>query len=37
VAEDYNALSIYGPDFNFIDYYKTWTEQGGHPVLKVVK
>ncbi|XP_028036121.1 membrane alanyl aminopeptidase-like [Bombyx mandarina] len=29
------ALSAYGPDFSFVDYYKSWTEQSGHPVLNV--
>ncbi|KAL0882635.1 hypothetical protein ABMA27_001070 [Loxostege sticticalis] len=29
------AMSQYGPEFSVIDYYKTWTEQAGHPVLNV--
>lgn len=29
------ALVRYGPEFNFIEYYKSWTEQPGHPVLNV--
>nr|AAF99701.1 aminopeptidase-N [Epiphyas postvittana] len=29
------ALAEYGPDFSLIDYYKSWTEQRGHPVLEV--
>ncbi|XP_075971872.1 membrane alanyl aminopeptidase-like [Anticarsia gemmatalis] len=29
-----NALN-YGNDFNFVDYYRSWTEQAGHPVLNV--
>ncbi|KAL0882633.1 hypothetical protein ABMA27_001068 [Loxostege sticticalis] len=29
------AITEYGPEFNFIDYYRSWTEQGGHPVLNV--
>ncbi|XP_063824395.1 membrane alanyl aminopeptidase-like [Ostrinia nubilalis] len=29
------AIAQYGDDFNVIDYYKTWTEQAGHPVLNV--
>ncbi|KAL4706765.1 hypothetical protein ACJJTC_018146 [Scirpophaga incertulas] len=34
-AVETGAISQYGPDFNIIDYYKTWTEQGGHPILDV--
>ncbi|KAL4706795.1 hypothetical protein ACJJTC_018176 [Scirpophaga incertulas] len=34
-AMETGAIAQYGPDFNFIDYYKTWTEQGGHPILDV--
>ncbi|CAG9794996.1 unnamed protein product [Diatraea saccharalis] len=34
-AVETNATVEYGPDFNIIDYYKTWTEQAGHPVLNV--
>ncbi|KAI5638675.1 peptidase family m1 domain-containing protein [Phthorimaea operculella] len=30
-----NALQEYGPDFDFVAYYKSWTEQPGHPVLNV--
>nr|AAC36148.1 aminopeptidase [Plodia interpunctella] len=29
------AISEYGPGFSVVDYYRTWTEQGGHPVLNV--
>lgn len=29
------ALTAYGSDFNFVDYYNSWTEQAGHPVLNV--
>ncbi|KAG6458925.1 hypothetical protein O3G_MSEX011121 [Manduca sexta] len=29
------ALSEYGRDFSFIEYYRSWTEQSGHPVLNV--
>lgn len=29
------ALQEYGPEFSFIEYYKSWTEQPGHPVLNV--
>lgn len=29
------AIAQYGTNFNFIDYYKSWTEQPGHPVLNV--
>ncbi|XP_073942539.1 putative aminopeptidase-2 [Choristoneura fumiferana] len=29
------ALAEYGPNFSLIDYYKSWTEQRGHPVLEV--
>lgn len=35
VAEKHNAISEYGPDFSVIEYYRSWTEQGGHPVLNV--
>ncbi|CAG9794998.1 unnamed protein product [Diatraea saccharalis] len=34
-AEETGAIEQYGPDFNIIDYYKTWSEQSGHPVLNV--
>nr|ADL38970.1 aminopeptidase N3 [Diatraea saccharalis] len=34
-AVETGAIADYGPDFNIVDYYKTWTEQGGHPVLNV--
>ncbi|CAH0693407.1 unnamed protein product [Chilo suppressalis] len=34
-ANESGALAAYGPEFNIVDYYKTWTEQGGHPVLNV--
>ncbi|KAL0882636.1 hypothetical protein ABMA27_001071 [Loxostege sticticalis] len=29
------AITEYGPEFNVIEYYRTWTEQAGHPVLSV--
>ncbi|KAJ8733132.1 hypothetical protein PYW08_001430 [Mythimna loreyi] len=29
------AFNAYGSDFNFVEYYKSWTEQPGHPVLQV--
>ncbi|CAH2105875.1 unnamed protein product [Euphydryas editha] len=29
------ALSQYGSDFSLIDYYRSWTEQSGHPILNV--
>ncbi|KOB73138.1 Aminopeptidase N3 [Operophtera brumata] len=29
------AISAYGSNFNVNDYYKSWTEQAGHPVLNV--
>nr|WHB18095.1 membrane alanyl aminopeptidase-like protein [Dioryctria abietella] len=29
------AISEYPAGFSVIDYYRTWTEQGGHPVLNV--
>nr|AHW57924.1 aminopeptidase N [Mamestra brassicae] len=29
------AFNAYGTEFNFVDYYKSWTEQPGHPVLQV--
>lgn len=35
VAIKENALVAYGPEFNFIEYYKSWTEQPGHPLLNV--
>lgn len=35
VANEREALAAYGPEFNFIEYYKSWTEQPGHPVLNV--
>lgn len=35
VGIDEDALTEYGPEFNFIEYYKSWTEQPGHPVLNV--
>nr|AEO12696.1 aminopeptidase N3a [Ostrinia nubilalis] len=34
-AVEAGAIAEYGEEFNIIDYYKTWTEQGGHPVLNV--
>ncbi|KAL4706796.1 hypothetical protein ACJJTC_018177 [Scirpophaga incertulas] len=34
-ALESGAIAQYGSDFNMIDYYKTWTEQGGHPILSV--
>ncbi|KAL0882634.1 hypothetical protein ABMA27_001069 [Loxostege sticticalis] len=34
-AEATGAIAQYGPEFSVIDYYKTWTEQAGHPVLHV--
>ncbi|KAL4706781.1 hypothetical protein ACJJTC_018162 [Scirpophaga incertulas] len=34
-ALETGAISQYGPDFSIVDYYTTWTEQGGHPVLEV--
>nr|QUJ23886.1 aminopeptidase N [Telchin licus licus] len=35
VAGPAGAISAYGSDFSVIDYYKTWTEQAGHPVINV--
>jgi hypothetical protein len=35
VAVANGTIAMYGPDFNIIDYYKSWTEQAGHPVLNV--
>ncbi|XP_059049750.1 membrane alanyl aminopeptidase-like [Achroia grisella] len=35
VAEEFNATEEYGADFSVIDYYQSWTEQAGHPVLNV--
>lgn len=29
------SFSEYGSDFSFIDYYRSWTEQSGHPILNV--
>ncbi|XP_063824393.1 membrane alanyl aminopeptidase-like [Ostrinia nubilalis] len=29
------SIAQYGEGFNVIDYYRTWTEQPGHPVLNV--
>lgn len=29
------ALMEYGPNFSLVDYYRSWTEQRGHPVLEV--
>ncbi|CAB3221064.1 unnamed protein product [Arctia plantaginis] len=34
-AGNANGALNYGPDFSFIDYYKSFTEQPGHPVLNV--
>ncbi|KAL4706764.1 hypothetical protein ACJJTC_018145, partial [Scirpophaga incertulas] len=34
-ALETNAISAYGADFSIVDYYKSWTDQGGHPVLNV--
>lgn len=36
VALSTGAIAQYGSDFSVIDYYKSWTEVGGHPVLNVV-
>lgn len=33
-AVQYGAISQYG-NFSVVDYYKTWTEQNGHPLLFV--
>ncbi|XP_026322120.1 membrane alanyl aminopeptidase-like [Hyposmocoma kahamanoa] len=35
VGIETGALEAYGPQFNFIEYYKSWTEQPGHPLLSV--
>ncbi|KAM3967179.1 membrane alanyl aminopeptidase-like [Aphomia sociella] len=35
VAVSNGSIEQYGPDFSVIDYYRSWTEQGGHPVLNV--
>ncbi|KAJ0178639.1 hypothetical protein K1T71_005414 [Dendrolimus kikuchii] len=35
VSLQYGAIAQYGDNFNFIDYYKSWTELPGHPVLNV--
>ncbi|XP_068631132.1 membrane alanyl aminopeptidase-like [Battus philenor] len=29
------SLSAYGTEFNFIEYYRSWTDQAGHPILTV--
>ncbi|CAH1647272.1 unnamed protein product [Spodoptera littoralis] len=29
------AFTNYGPSFDFVEYYKSWTEQAGHPILNV--
>ncbi|XP_059049702.1 membrane alanyl aminopeptidase-like [Achroia grisella] len=34
-AVEAGAIVEYGPDFSVIEYYKTWSTQGGHPVLNV--
>ncbi|RVE53193.1 hypothetical protein evm_002026 [Chilo suppressalis] len=34
-AVETGAIAEYGSDFNIIDYYRTWSDQGGHPVLNV--
>nr|QLC28943.1 aminopeptidase N4 [Spodoptera frugiperda] len=31
----HGAFNNYGPTFDFVEYYKSWTEQAGHPVLNV--
>ncbi|XP_052753553.1 membrane alanyl aminopeptidase-like [Galleria mellonella] len=35
VADEYGVIADYGDDFSVSDYYKSWTEQSGHPVLSV--
>ncbi|XP_041970736.1 uncharacterized protein LOC121727124 [Aricia agestis] len=35
VAYSSGALDAYGSDFSIFEYYRSWTEQGGHPVLFV--
>lgn len=35
VAISSGAIETYGPNFSVIDYYASWTEQPGHPVLNV--
>ncbi|KAL4706800.1 hypothetical protein ACJJTC_018181 [Scirpophaga incertulas] len=34
-ALETGAIDEYGADFNIVDYYTSWTEQGGHPILNV--
>ncbi|KAL4706768.1 hypothetical protein ACJJTC_018149 [Scirpophaga incertulas] len=34
-ALETGAIAQYGANFSMIDYFKTWTEQGGHPILNV--
>ncbi|KAL4706777.1 hypothetical protein ACJJTC_018158 [Scirpophaga incertulas] len=34
-ALETGAIAEYGPDFSIIEYYKSWTDQAGHPVLDV--
>ncbi|CAK1599080.1 unnamed protein product [Parnassius mnemosyne] len=35
VGNSSGAFSAYGPTFDFIEYYRSWTDQAGHPVLTV--
>ncbi|CAH2070916.1 unnamed protein product, partial [Iphiclides podalirius] len=35
VGNSSGSFSAYGSDFNFIEYYRGWTEEPGHPVLNV--
>ncbi|XP_041970737.1 membrane alanyl aminopeptidase-like [Aricia agestis] len=35
VAVSTGAIAAYGSDFSVVDYYRSWTEKAGHPVLYV--
>ncbi|XP_049870020.1 membrane alanyl aminopeptidase-like [Pectinophora gossypiella] len=34
-GDENNAFALYGSDFSLAEYYRSWTEQPGHPVLNV--